>query len=33
MRKAEEIAGPCVFLTSRTADYINAYIIAVDVGG
>ncbi|TEW54662.1 2-dehydro-3-deoxy-D-gluconate 5-dehydrogenase KduD [Psychromonas sp. RZ22] len=29
---SEDIAGPCVFLASKAADYINGYTIAVDGG-
>lgn len=28
----EDVAGPCVFLASKAADYINGYTIAVDGG-
>jgi len=28
----EDVAGPCVFLASRAADYINGYTLAVDGG-
>ena len=28
----EDVAGPCVFLASKAADYINGYTLAVDGG-
>ncbi|ORT48243.1 2-deoxy-D-gluconate 3-dehydrogenase [Vibrio sp. qd031] len=30
--KPEDVAGPCVFLASSAADYVNGYTIAVDGG-
>lgn len=30
--KPEDIAGPCVFLASKAADYIHGYTLAVDGG-
>ena len=27
-----DVAGPCVFLASAAADYINGYTVAVDGG-
>jgi 2-deoxy-D-gluconate 3-dehydrogenase len=30
--KPEDVAGPCVFLASAAADYVNGYTVAVDGG-